>query len=226
MISYEIKSEMGREELNRDQRLESTLKQILYQASCPSAQDLGEFQLGMLEPVVMGEINLHLQGCSHCSQELAQLDTFLAATEPSFRPNVVKPNKITAFVAELAQILSETPASGMAVRDVGESQNSNLDSYVYSYAVDGVQWEFDIEKSQDAPDLWIIEGSDIPSSDRADEQWQLEVWRTDLPEPERILLTEIDPLEMSVEGLNAGEYTLIFNDDMAKEIHIPNLQIG
>ncbi len=59
-------------------RVERSLTRKLYRLDCPTNQELGEYQLGMLSPEQSSSVKLHLSTCVLCSVEVATLSQFLA----------------------------------------------------------------------------------------------------------------------------------------------------
>lgn len=55
----------------------------LYRHTCPSAMELGEYHLHILPASQMLIIGQHLRECTHCTHEVAQLESFLSAQESS-----------------------------------------------------------------------------------------------------------------------------------------------
>ena len=68
-------------------RLSGRLKLNLYRLSCPTPIELGDYQLGMLEPVQAGRIARHLDDCPLCSAEIARLSTYLEQLAPEIEGN-------------------------------------------------------------------------------------------------------------------------------------------
>jgi hypothetical protein len=52
---------------------EKKLKAILFRLLCPTALELGEFELGILEKPRQDEIASHVETCPHCQQDLVQI---------------------------------------------------------------------------------------------------------------------------------------------------------
>jgi len=81
------------------------LQARLYRADCPPAYELGEYGLGLLSPSRLDEIAEHLARCSHCRQELAIQQTFLAglATETAPETRSAPVDQIRVVIATLVQ---------------------------------------------------------------------------------------------------------------------------
>lgn len=67
-----------------DEALEHALAKQLHRAPCPDPQVLGDFHLGTLQ-VGREEVQVHLEICSRCREELATLERFLRIRD---RPDV------------------------------------------------------------------------------------------------------------------------------------------
>lgn len=78
---------------------EGRLTSLLYRFDCPSSQELGEYQLGMMDATRKASIDEHLGWCLHCSQELEQLDSFLDELEPDIAPAPLQ--AVRTLVAQL-----------------------------------------------------------------------------------------------------------------------------
>jgi len=59
-------------------RVELSLTRKLYRWDCPPNQELGEYQLGLLNTERAMAVKLHLSSCILCSEEIATLSQFLA----------------------------------------------------------------------------------------------------------------------------------------------------
>jgi hypothetical protein len=69
------------------QRMEALVAAGLYRRSCPPADELGEYHLGLLGRKRAAEITRHLQQrCPYCRRELALLQSFLGDLAPEPQP--------------------------------------------------------------------------------------------------------------------------------------------
>jgi len=84
---------------------ENLLTKTFARIECPSALELGEYELGLLSSQRSGEIAAHLQHCPSCARELATLQTYLQATEtaPAPAPLTDLGDKIKTVIATLVQ---------------------------------------------------------------------------------------------------------------------------
>ncbi len=55
----------------------------LYRLTCPTSEELGEYQLGLLQPDRVTAIQQHLRECPHCTREVLQLVDYLRDLAPT-----------------------------------------------------------------------------------------------------------------------------------------------
>ncbi|MSP13860.1 MAG: hypothetical protein EXR62_13005 [Chloroflexi bacterium] len=79
---------LSRANVYRD--LQSGLQSQLHRVACPSAEHLGEYQLGFVSAVEQDDIQAHLAICSLCREEVAQLETFLTQPDPFTATGLVR----------------------------------------------------------------------------------------------------------------------------------------
>lgn len=75
-------------------QMDDSLKAALYRISCPDSATLGNFHLGLLPETAAHSIADHLAICPLCTQEIAQLEMFLAETAVSLQPSTAERIKI------------------------------------------------------------------------------------------------------------------------------------
>jgi hypothetical protein len=85
------------------------LRKELYRVTCPSPQELGEYQLGLLSAPQVLVIAQHVRDCPLCRRELAELDEFLA-DEPSEAGFLGSMKVLIARLLNNAEGLSAPPA--------------------------------------------------------------------------------------------------------------------
>jgi anti-sigma factor RsiW len=87
----------------KSEELEAYLAAAFYRRSCPSPDELGEYQLGLLDRKRTAAITRHLAECPHCARELAQLRSFLGdlAPEPQLDQVEVARERVRVVVARL-----------------------------------------------------------------------------------------------------------------------------
>src|SRR5690349_4340950 len=82
------------------------LHQRLWRASCPTAQELGEYELQFLPAAERTRIAAHIVACPRCEEEVRQLRAFLASEEPMPERPVARLRRVVAILF--------TPAPGAA----------------------------------------------------------------------------------------------------------------
>ena len=86
------------------QELAAYLAEVFRRRSCPPADELGEYQLGLLSSRRTARVSSHLrEGCPHCRHELAQLRSFLGelAPEPKAAPAEAALDRVHVAIARL-----------------------------------------------------------------------------------------------------------------------------
>jgi hypothetical protein len=81
------------------------LRTLFYRLECPDAHTLGEYHLGLLSPTEQAAIEDHLQICSLCAAEVADLEHFLQ-DEPITPPLPSAPTPLKHLVARLTSLPS------------------------------------------------------------------------------------------------------------------------
>ena len=82
------------------------LRRRLWRATCPTAQELGEYELQLLSPAERTRIAAHIVACPRCEEEVRQLRAFLASEGPI-------PERPAARLRRVVAALF-TPAPGVA----------------------------------------------------------------------------------------------------------------
>lgn len=96
--------------------LERGLRDRLAFWDCPAPQELGEYELGLLEPAARASVAAHLDSCGRCREELADLRALTGAPEPETRP-APRPAPLRARLGELfARLLPAPAAPALALR--------------------------------------------------------------------------------------------------------------
>lgn len=71
-------------------KLQQSLIERLFRATCPLPEELGEYQLGLVSSQNKIDIAQHLLDCPHCRAEVAQLRSFLDQPDPHLQPGPVE----------------------------------------------------------------------------------------------------------------------------------------
>jgi anti-sigma factor RsiW len=98
--------------------MEQSLRTRLYRWDCPSPQQLADYQVRRANPSEARAIAAHLAGCVRCTEELAELQQFLAADVPLEAPQPAPmPPKTSPWGALFARPQPQRPA--VALRGAG-----------------------------------------------------------------------------------------------------------
>jgi len=108
--------------LKRARRIEQGLRKLAFW-DCPSPEELGEYELAMLDTAASQTIAAHLGECGRCRAELEDLRALLGTPEPAARPAPAvpvatpRPTPLRARLGELiAQLLPTPAAPALALR--------------------------------------------------------------------------------------------------------------
>jgi hypothetical protein len=71
----------------------------LYRLTCPRSQELGEYQLGLLNPDRAAAVQQHLVECPHCAREVSQLEDYLRVLGPTIEFTPVE--RVKVLIAQL-----------------------------------------------------------------------------------------------------------------------------
>jgi len=104
--------------LTKAREMEHSLRTRLYRWDCPSPQQLADYQLRRADADQVQAIELHLAGCVRCTEELTDLQQFLA-TDVSLEapPAAPMPPKSAPWGALFARPQPQRPA--VALRGAG-----------------------------------------------------------------------------------------------------------
>jgi hypothetical protein len=102
--------------LMKARQMEHSLRKRLYRWDCPSPQQLADYQLRRADADQMRAIEMHLAGCVRCTEELADLQQFLAADVPLEAPQPA-PMPLSPWGALFARPQPQRPA--VALRGAG-----------------------------------------------------------------------------------------------------------
>ena len=90
--------------------LQQRLAVQLYRVDCPSALDLGEYQLGVLPTERVDAINRHVAHCDHCRDELAHLSR-VRQRWPLPAEGAAQPEQATGLRVLVANLLDQLSAA-------------------------------------------------------------------------------------------------------------------
>jgi hypothetical protein len=98
---------------------ENRLGRALFRFDCPTAMELGEYQLGMLPVSTVRRISAHLASCPHCTAELATASAFLDAPEPTSSRAVDALGAVAGTLRHVVAQLLSSPQPAAALRGGG-----------------------------------------------------------------------------------------------------------
>jgi anti-sigma factor RsiW len=102
--------------LVKARQMEQSLRTRLYRWDCPPPQQLADYQLRRVDAGQAQAIEAHLAGCVRCTEELADLQQFLAADAPLEAPRPA-PMPASAWGALFAR--PQPQPSAVALRGAG-----------------------------------------------------------------------------------------------------------
>lgn len=197
--------------------LQGRLTAALYRVTCPSPLELGEYHLGVLPRERMAAVSRHLEGCPHCSREVAQLQAYLGelAADLEFSPR----ERIKVWVAELIRgeggrdrppALVLAPAA-MGLR--GEERGPRL--YQAGEAQIAIEIQDDVQQPGRKTVLALVTG--VATHSLVGHLWQA---------GQRVAEVPVDELgNLIIAGLVPASYDLILSGP-GTEIHIQGLEVG
>lgn len=189
----------------------------LLRSTCPSPQELGEYNLGLLPRDRFASVRNHVSGCVRCADELEQLGQFLAELAPDLDRDPIR--QIKVIVAELVRgardgfLSSPGPSLAPALSGV-RGANAGTRTYRAGDLVVAI----DISQVESRPQgfdiLGLLTGSGY-------EHMRVRL----LKSGEAVATSEVDELgSFSFWGLGAGTYDLILAATDI-EIRIPDLEV-
>ncbi len=199
---------------------QSRLAGRLYRAACPTSLDLGEYHLGMLSVDRAAAVARHVAVCPLCSQELAQLQGYLADLKPELDLSPVERAREGARV--LVARLTGGLAGGFGLQPALAPAYAGLrgdDEAPTIYTAEDVQVVIEVQADADRADRRAVLGLVTGLADPA--KTEAHLWR----ESHRVATVPLDDLGCFVIGdLAPGEYVLILAGPEV-EIHVQELQV-
>lgn len=194
----------------------------LFRATCPSALELGEYHQGLLPAASSALVQQHLATCPHCTQEFAQLVSFMDAPDPYLRTDPLAAVKqgVKVLVARLVNgpqvsSLFGPPALAPALAGLRGAADEPL-----IYEAEDVQVSIEIQGDAELPGHLAIFGL-VTSLDDG-HAIQAELWR----DQQRLASAQVDVIgNFTFGGLAPGEYELFISSD-AFDIHVQSLRVG
>jgi hypothetical protein len=205
-----------REKMNSLANFQSRLTSQLHRLTCPSARELGEYHLGILPDARGEEVRHHLAECPHCSQELAQLETYLTELTPDVEFSLRE--KVKVLVAQLvggdARGQRLTP---LVMMPVGAGVRGEQEA-VQIFQAEGIQIVVETQPDPHTPGklvlLGLITGTDTNG-------WKADLWQ----DKQLVATTSVDDLgNLYLVGLSSGQYELVLTGTDI-EIRLSSVQV-
>jgi hypothetical protein len=188
--------------------IERNLSSFLYRITCPSPNDLGEYHLQMLSDEQTKVIRQHLSTCPHCTQELAQLKSYLAELAPDL--DYTFQERVKIWVARQLPAFPANQSPAFALR--GESEGPLM------FEAGSYQLTLEIQDDPANPGFRTILGLVIDGEERLQ---KVELWQNGRPVQE----TTLDELGNFVfAGIQPGSYDLILSQ-LAAEVHVEGFTV-
>lgn len=197
-------------------RLQDRLTARLYRFNCPSPEELGEYQLGVLPRGQVAAVASHLADCLHCTREIAQLEEYLDELTPDLEFSTLE--RIQVLVAQFVgkgrgttSLESMAPAPAV-VGLRGEEQGPQL------YQAGDVQIVIEVQDDAERQDrsvlLGLVTGVDT-------HELKVHLWQADQP----VTTASVEDIgTFVIPNLAPGSYELMLSGPEV-EIHIQALEI-
>jgi hypothetical protein len=193
--------------------IDDSLKAVLYRITCPDGATLGNYHLGFLPEAAAAAISTHLAICPHCTQEVAQLELFLAETAVA-TPSPTPADRIKIWLAK------QLPTGGQAGEFLGTPAFAMRggDTGPLMFEAGDAQLSFEVQDDPEHPGHKAILGLVLGIETEAVEVQLIQ---------NEVLVTAVslDPIgNFTISNVQQGEYALILSGPTA-EIHVPSLEI-
>lgn len=193
----------------------------LLRAACPPALELGEYPMGLLSAPRSAAIRQHVAACPYCTQELAQLASFMDSPDPYLHPapwqslqrraNVLVA-RLTSAPQQIAGLFG-TPPLAPALAGLRGEADATL-----SYQAGDLEIVLEVQKNGGRPGHKTLAGL-VMGIDGAGMTAHL--WRAEEP----VASTGVDTLGNFIfHDLETGRYELILASE-PDEVHIQDLLI-
>ncbi len=192
--------------------IDDSLKAALYRITCPDSATLGNFHLGLLAQDEAVMIANHLDICPHCTEEVSQLELFLAETAVSLE--VSTSDRIKIWIAK------RIPSGGGAGNVLGTPAFAvrGNDSGPLMYEAGDAQLTLDIQDDPEKPGRKSILGL-VLGIETHDVEVKL------MREGVVVTAVTLDDLgNFTFSGLEPGKHELNLSGQSI-EIHVPDLLI-
>jgi anti-sigma factor ChrR (cupin superfamily) len=201
--------------------LQGRLLAGLYRAVCPTPDELGDYDLGLLPADQALAVTQHLAECPHCTREIAQLQAFLTDLSPAQeteRARTGEPSLLELMRDRVQVLIAQLVPGGsgpaLALAGVrGQEQDSRV------YQAGGVEVVIGVQPDVAQPDRGSILGLVIGLTGA---ELQATLWQGN----RQIAVALVDELDSFVlSSIAPGVYQLVLSGPDL-ELTIPNLEIG
>jgi hypothetical protein len=211
-----------RERAQRLARRQSDMTARVYRFDCPSPLELGEYRLDVLPTDRAAGVARHLTTCLRCTQEIAQLEGYLADLAPDLElsPRERAGERLQVMVARLVSggargDLLAQPAPAYAGLRGREEQAPPL-----IFEAEQVQVVLDVQADPAHPGrqtiLGLVAGVDDPQAH------QVHLWK----DSQRMTAVSVDKTaNFVIPDLAAGRYELILSGP-GVEVHVQDVPVG
>lgn len=196
-------------------REQARLAASLHRITCPEAQELGEFHLGLLPRERRAAMRDHLVECHRCRGELAQLEVYLGELAADVAPSPAE--RVRMLVARLVRPPAERQEAGAlapayaGIRGSGEGPSL--------YQVEGVQIALEVQRDAARPDRLVLLGL-LTGAGTGPLGASLELGGASIAQ------AEVDAIgNVTFSGLPPAVYDLVLRGPDL-EIRIPQIAIG
>jgi hypothetical protein len=190
-------------------RLQHPVQRALYRGSCPSAEQLCNYQAGLLSKVQAKATAAHLMKCPHCSRELL-IDY---GEEPPASPAIGIFDQLRLWIAQLLPPSPDPLTPAYQLRDRGQDQ-----PHLYYYVAGEVQISISIE---DEPNSWSTKQLTGLIAGIENHDLQVHLWQGE----QLCALTVVDDAgTWTIPHQAPGAYEVMLHSSQVK-IRVPDLQI-
>jgi hypothetical protein len=196
---------------------QARLKDELFRSDCPTAEQLGEYQLGLLTGARAMVMAKHIAECPHCASEAAQLRAFLD-DEPAGTESAKAGDPLRGWLGGLTGLVTGQVRSRLRTSGVGVRGNAREPLTIEAGEVQVI---LDVQPATEGRVTLLGQLASEPF-----EPWvgaQVELWQ--VGEPERT--TMIDDIgTFQTDAVVSQPAELLITSADGRAIHVPNLDLA